>query len=312
MQNTLGAYGEETAAKVLSKAQEWVSRFTVVIGTTGSAKTNERARDVVPGSGVIVRLDDNRYGVLTAAHVLRRSANTTNSVTVVLLAPPRDQTKRGDVMAIELPPRPCMADGFDNTSKTGPDIAIVPITASEWSTLEAWGMVAYNLNRERWSDEESAQFGEMDPWLVSVIHGVRIAASEIVEGHTVGATGSLALMTTNTEVKIVEERGGHDYLELPSETNEFSYPTRWKNELPGTAAEEIEDLHSHGVTPEAWGGTSGGGVWNLAIGTSKNGLPSGKVMAELAGICFFADPVKGCIIAHGPKSIARIAGLADG
>ena len=311
MQNSPGAHGEETSTRVLEKAQEWVSRFTVVIGKTGSASTAQRARDIVQGSGVIVKLDDSRYGVLTAAHVLKYGVNTRDSATVTLLALSRDQTKQGEVHFIPLPPRPCAMDGFNNKSETGPDIAFIPITGEEWSALEGWGMIAYNLEKERWSDEDTAQFGEITQ-LVSVIHGARFAASEIVESHTAEKTGSLALMATSTELKAIEERDGHDYLELPSQTTEESHPTHWKDELPGTAAEEIEDLHDKGVTRKAWGGTSGGGVWNLAIGTDGNGVPSGKVFAELTGICFYADPDKGCVIAHGPKSIARAAGLADG
>lgn len=304
MRNSLEAYGQETAARVLDEAQEWVSRFTVVIGTPGLAKSATRVHDIAPGSGVIVRLDNDTYGVLTAGHVLKRGANTRDSVSLALLAPQRGGAR--DVMAIDIPPRPSIASGFDNESESGPDIAFVPISISEWSTLEGWGRVAYNLNRKRWSNVDTAQLGEMSPWVVSVIHGLRFAASEIIESHTDGTAGSLTMMTTNTRVGSPEERGGYDYLELPSKVTERSYPTHWKNELPGTAAEEIEELHAKRVTGKAWGGTSGAGVWNVAIGTCENGLPNGTVLAELAGICFFAQPSKECIIAHGPKSIERI------
>lgn len=105
----------------------------------------------------------------------------------------------------------------------------------------------------------------------------------------------------------MHERNGRDYLELPSETSDFSFPTHWKNDLPGTAADEIESLYDEGVTRRVWACTSGAGVWNLAVGTGENGLPDGRVIAQLAGICFFTAPDKGCVIAHGTKSIARIA-----
>ena len=310
-QNSLGADGEETATRVLEKAQESVSRFTVAIGKTGVTNAAPHARDLVRGSGVIVKLDDGRYGVLTAAHVLKYGDNTRDSATVTLLALSREQTKQGEVNFIELPPRPCAIDGINNESQTGPDIAFIPITSEECSALEGWGMVAYNLEKERWSDEDTARFGEITR-LVSVIHGVRVAASEIVERHAAKQAGSLALMTTTTAVKAIEEIDGHDYLELPSKTTEDSSPTHWKDELPGTAAKDIEKLHDEGVTRTAWGGTSGAGVWNLAIGTDENGVPSGKVFAGLTGICFYASPDKGCVIAHGPKSITRVAGLTDG
>ena len=75
-EHSLGDYGEETAAAAMGVAQEWVSRFTVVIGTTGIVKISKEVRDITPGSGVIVRLNGQMYGVLTAGHVLRRGENT--------------------------------------------------------------------------------------------------------------------------------------------------------------------------------------------------------------------------------------------
>ena len=115
------------------------------------------------------------------------------------------------------------------------------------------------------------------------------------------------MMTTNTRVEVARERDDRDYLELPSEITEYSHPTHWTESLPGTAAAEIENLHGEGVSRRAWGGTSGAGVWNLAVGSTQKGLPDGTVLGELAGICFYANLDKGCVIAHGTKSIAGIA-----
>ena len=169
------------------------------------------------------------------------------------------------------------------------------------------GVIAYNLSKERWADEDKAKLRQMNPWLVSIINGVHCEASQIVHENTDGTRGSLAIVATNTGVEVAREKNGYDYLELPSETTEHSYSTHWKETLSGTAAEEIEDLHDKGVTSRAWGGISGAGVWNLAIGTTQSGLPNGRVFGELAGICFYANPDKGCIIAHGTKSITKIA-----
>lgn len=305
-EHSLGDYGEETAA-VMEIAQEWVSRFTVVIGTTGMVENSKEARDITPGSGVIVRLNGEMHGVLTAGHVLRRGDNTRDSAAATVLVPPRDRKQGGDVMAINLSSRPFTVVGFNNETEEGPDMAIIPLASGEWRILERWGMVAYNLGKERWSDEEKAELGEMAPWVLSIINGVRCEASQIVYGHTVGERGSLAIVASSTRVDVVAERGGYDYLELPSETTMYSHPTHWRNELPGTAGEEIDELHDEGVTRRVWGGTSGAGVWNLVIGTTDSGLPNGRVLAELAGICFYANPQKGCIIAHGTKSITKIA-----
>ena len=303
----LGDYGEETAAEVLAAAQEWVSRCTVVIGTAGLANVSTDLTDLAPGSGVLIQLNDDAYGVLTAAHVLRRGDNTKSVGSVTLLVPPRSRQQDGDVMRIDLSSRPYSVDGFDNDSEAGPDIAIIPLKNDEWNVLDGWGMVAYNLLKDRWSEIKMTDIMQSNPWMLSIINGLRFEASNIVHGHTDGSIGSLAIVATNTRVEVVEERGDHDYLELPSEITEFSHPTHWKNELPGTAAKEIEDLHGEGVTRRVWGGTSGAGVWNVVIGTEENGLPNGVVLAELAGICFFANPDKGCIIAHGTKSISSIA-----
>ena len=307
IERNLGDYGEETAAEVMATAQEWVARFTVVIGTSGIAENSKDARNITPGSGVLVQLNGDMFGVLTAGHVLRRGDNTRDGASVTILTPPRTQKQGEDVMGIDLSRRPCTVDGFENESEEGPDIAIIPLASEEWRTLDGLGMVAYNLEKNRWSDEDKAELSEMKPWVLSIINGVRCEASQIVYGHTDGDRGSLAIVATNTRVEVVAERAGHDYLELPSETTEHSFPTHWKNALPGTAAKEIEDLHHEGVTRRVWGGTSGAGVWNLAIGTAENALPNGRVFAELAGICFYANPNKGCIIAHGTKSITSIA-----
>ena len=307
IENTLGHYGKETTTEVMRAAQEWVSRFTVVTASTGMVRNSRQARDIAPGSGVIVSLNGHMYGVLTAGHVLRRGDNTPDNAAITVLAPPRDRKQGGYVMAIDLPSRPCTVVGVDNETEDGPDIAIIPLTSEEWRILEGWGMVAYNLDKKRWSDKDKAELGKMNPWFLSIINGVRCEPSQIVHEHTDGEAGLLAIMASNTRVDIVDDRCGYDYLELPSKTTSYSYPTQWENELPETAAKEIDELHDEGVTRRVWGGTSGAGVWNLAIGTTRNGLPDGKVLAELAGICFYANPDKGCIIAHGTKSIARIA-----
>ena len=305
--HNLGDYGPETAAEVMATAQEWVSRFTVVIGTTGTAKEIRDVQDITPGSGVLVRLNSQMYGVLTAGHVLRRGDNTQNDTRLTILAPPRSRVQGQDVMGISLSSRPCTVDGFYNESEEGPDIAVIPLANEEWRTLNGWGMVAYNLEKHRWAEEDIAELMKMDPWLLSIINGVRFEASRIVHDHMDGNRGSLAMVATNTRVDVVSDRGGYDYLELPSETTDYSYPTHWMNELPGTAAKEIEDLHDEGVTRRAWGGTSGAGVWNLVIGTKKDGLPNDRVLATLAGICFYANPNRGCIVAHGMRSIEKIA-----
>ena len=302
-------YGEETANKVLAAAQEKVSQFTVVIGNAGIAEDSKDFQDLVPGSGVLVRLRGNLYGVLTAGHVLRRGDNTKYSASVTIFAPPTSRKLGEDVKGINLSSRPYTVFGFHNETEDGPDIAIIPLEEWECRILDRWGMVAYNIDKVRWSEKDKKEIMDMKAWFFSVINGVRCEASRIVYGQSDGGRGSLAIMATNTRIEEVAERDGFDYLELPSETTERSYRTRWKNELPGTAAQEIESLDDEGVTGRVWGGTSGAGVWNLAIGTTENGLPNGRVMAELAGICFYANPDKGCIIAHGTKSIMKVKTL---
>ena len=302
-----GDYGEEATKKVLLAVQDWVTKFTVSIGVLGPKGNGQELRDLRLGSGVVVRLRGDMHGVLTAAHVLNRKGNTSQAKGATVLFPSMNPDRLMRNATINLKRRACTAVGFDNEGEEGPDIAIIPLTNSEWSIFNKAGMVAYNLDKERWSDAGKAKIPAMRPWFLSVISGVRNRASQTVQGYRGGDTKSIVVMTTNTFVDVAAERDGYDYLELPSEVTEFSYPAHWRRELPGTAAGEIEELYGEGVTPEVWSGTSGAGVWNLAIGTNEDGLPSGVVLGELAGICFYANQDKGCIIAHGTKSIGKIA-----
>lgn len=294
--------GQEIAAEVMEAAREWVAQFTVTIGTTGMAQNSKEAKDLAPGSGVVIRQHGNTYGVLTAGHVLRRDGNTSNHTQVTLLTSSRYQ----DDDSLTLPHRPCTVVGMDNDTKEGPDIAIIPLESGEMGILDARGINAYNLDKERFLDKDIAKLGK-NPWDLSIIYGVRCEASQIIHGHTDGSRGSLALVATNTTVDVAWEKDGYDYLELPSETTEYSYPTKWTETLPGTSEEEIEHLFHKGVTRQVWGGTSGAGVWKMAIESDQNGRPDGKVFGKLIGICFYACPDKGCIVANGTKSITKIA-----
>ncbi|MYE90546.1 hypothetical protein F4X33_16300 [Candidatus Poribacteria bacterium] len=297
-------FGPTIAAEVMNTAREWAGQFTVVIGTTGTIHEFAQAKEVTPCSGVVIRQSGNKYGVLTAGHALRRDLNTSDSAGVTLLTPWR--TRNGEVMMLPLPPRRCTVVGIDNETEIGPDIAIIPLEGGEMGTLDAWGITAYNLDKERWSEQDRARLGK-NPWLLSIIHGVRCEASQIIGSHTDGKIGALAFVATNTRTDVVREKDGFDYLELPSEFTEYSHPTHWTKTPPGTAAKEIEQLFHKGVTKQVWGGTSGAGVWNVAIGSNETGHPDGVVLAELAGICFYANPDKGSIVAHSAKSITTIA-----
>ena len=305
--DTFHGYGEEVASEVLAKAQEWVSSSSVIIVTFGKRTNSNHEPAVTAGSGVIVQLGGGIYGLLTAAHVLSAGENRNDRAKVKLFARPRNWPHAGGIKPINLSPRSCTGVGFGNKKEKGPDLAVVPLSSEEWTRLEGMGLVAYNLDRPRWTDDDKAKLREMKPWCVSVISGLRFEASRIVQRHTDGNRLPLAVIATTTRVEGGGERGGYDFLELDSEASKDAYPTHWKSGVPGTAAEEIEQLHDDGVTRNAWGGTSGAGVWNLAIGTDGSGKPEGGVIGELAGICYYASPEKGCIIAHGPKSIRKIA-----
>ena len=303
---SIGHYGKEVTAKVFMAAQDWVAKFTVAVGVFETGGGIESFRNSPLGSGVAVRFQGHRHGVLTAGHVLNRGGNTPLAVgaTVVFPSMKHDQFVRDT--SIELAPRPCTAFGFDNKSKEGPDIAILPLTHDEWGAFDRAGKVAYNLDKERWSDSDKIRIGAMSACFISVITGVRNQASQIVQDYRDEDTKTIVVTTSNTSVDVAAERDGFDYLELPSEATKSSYPIRWRSEMPGEAAEEVEKLIHERVTPDVWSGISGAGVWNLAIGTDREGMPSGGVIGELAGICFYANPEKGCIIAHGTKSIEKI------
>lgn len=179
---SFGDCGEETANKIIATAQEKVSQFTVVVGNAGIAEDCKDVQDLVPGSGVLVRLSGNLYGVLTAGHVLRRGANTKNSASVTIFAPLTSRKQGEDVKGISLSSKPYTVFGFDNKTEEGPDIAIIPLEESEWRILDRWGMVAYNIDKVRWCEEDKKEIKDMKAWYLSIINGVRYEASQIVYG----------------------------------------------------------------------------------------------------------------------------------
>jgi len=303
---TFADYGQDTANAVLAKAQDRVSSHSVIIATTGEVGTDKTPKDMRPASGVIVKLRSRMYGILTAAHVLRRGDNRSDLAGVTVLASPKRSGHHGTILSVPLPPRPCTVYGFHNKSENGPDLAIIPLDTGEWSKLNFGIMVAYNLNKERWSDAAQEALGK-SRWCLSLINGVRCEASEIVRRHSESKRLRLSIMATPTRIGDETKRGGYDYLELPSETTDDSYPTQWHNDIPDIAAEEIEALYDKGVTAKAWGGVSGAGIWKVVVGANRSAEPNDTVRVELAGICFFANPDKGCIIAHGAESIKSIA-----
>ena len=300
--------GPEISNEGLMAAQDLLARHTVLIGPERMDADLAAGREINSATGVLVQFCGEVYGVLTAAHVLQIDKNNREdaaSLTIVGLSDPAKQSRiRGVVRLTDVQ---CTVDGFDNRTEAGPDIAVVPLWKEQWQILEGQGMKAYDLDRPRWTDEEKAKFRKMSPWAVSVILGARAEASRIVQRNDDGAS-VVAIMATNTRVDDAEERGEYDYLQLPSEVTEHSFPTHWRQDPPGTAAQEIERLHSKGVSQKAWGGTSGAGIWNVIVGAAADGRPNGRgVGVELAGICFCASPEKGCIIAHGGKSLRTIA-----
>ena len=306
---TSADYGRDFSNKGLNAAQNLLARHTVLIGPERMKADMAARLNISPATGVLVQLCGDVYGVLTAAHVLRIDKNNKEdaaSFTILGLPDPTKQSDTGGV-GLRLPDVQCTVDGFNNITEGGPDIAVIPLWKEKWEILEGQGMKAYDLDRARWTDEEKAEFRMMTPWAVSVILGARAEASRIVRRNTKSERSAQVLMATNTRVDDPEKRGEYDYLQLPSEVTEHSHPTHWRQEPPGTAAQEIERLHRKGVTEDAWGGTSGSGVWNVVVGMTPDGRPNGRVGAELAGICFYASAEKGCIIAHGGKSIRTIA-----
>lgn len=307
LKHTLGAYGEEFAASVLQQAQDRVSSHSVIIGATGKVETGVSPKEMTPGTGVVVKIRGNSYGVLTAGHVLKRPGSTKEEAGVTIVACPRGWDRDGTLLRLEISPRSYTVNGFDNVVEEGPDIAIIPLTNGEWNRLNNGGVVAYNLDKKRWSTQDRAAVRKMKPCLISIITGVRCEPSEIMSSHRGDEKSTFAITTANTQLQPVPDRNGHDYIELPLEVTEESYPTTWNKTPPKTAAEEIEELYDEGVTRRVWGGVSGAGVWNVAVETNSEGTPHGRVLVELAGICFFANNEKECIVAHGTESIRKIA-----
>ena len=146
--------------------------------------------------------------------------------------------------------------------------------------LDKLGILAYTLDRPRWSEDEKAEVNTLAPTpaAFSVIQGPRSNAGYIVSRHREKNDGSpLVTMVTLTQVEDAVDKGGYDYLDQPVEITNQSYVKHWGILPPVSAEQEIEELRAEGATRRAWSGTSGGGVWNVVVRQ--------KVNANL-GICF--------------------------
>ena len=151
MESDFRDYGQHITEEVLKMGQNRVARSTVIIITTGMAEQTMQVRDIAPGSGVLVQIGNNIFGILTAGHVLRRNQNTSDNVKLTVIPPSKNLQLTDDIMMIELSSRPCTVAGFHNETEDGPDIAIIPLESRETRILDDCGMVAYNLNKKRWS-----------------------------------------------------------------------------------------------------------------------------------------------------------------
>lgn len=304
-------------------AQDRVSSFTMFLFSEADFGGSDPLGRMRPASGVLVRVN-GMHGILTAAHVLRRDNNTPQSVEVTVsgVAKGCNKHERGKerLVPVTLTPRRVIAEGFWNKWEQGPDLAILPIYPAEMEQFknQRQGLVAYNLQKEHLTREVVAGLRPSVRFF-ALVDGFGNAATRTVRKHThpkgAGQDLRMTRMAFFTQIHEDEacQRDGHDYLDIPAVLEDTAPPAQWEYKLPGRAAEEIEvERRRAGAAQEMWAGMSGAGVWKIAMKIDAEGRPTGEPLAELAGIVFYAQEEKGCLIAHGSGSIERMASAYRG
>ena len=315
--------GGPVAEEAQRLAQDRVSSFTMFLFSESEFGGSDPLGRMRPASGVLVRVN-GMHGILTAAHVLRRDNNTPQSVEVTVsgVAKGWNKHERGQerLMPVKLTPRKVIAAGFKNEREEGPDLAILPIYPAEMEQFknQRQGLVAYNLRKKHLTCETVAGLRPTVRFF-SLVDGFNNAASQTVRKHTrpkgAGQDLRMSRMAFFTQIHEAEacQRDGHDYLDIPAVLEDTAPPAQWEYKLPGTAAEEIEAARRRSAaTREVWAGMSGAGVWKIAMKIDGEGRPTGDTLAELAGIVFYSQEEKGCLIAHGSGSIERMASAYKG
>ena len=302
---------EQEMDEAVEAALKKLRQFTVALGDHlgEDMKRWSDTKRFCPGSGVIVEGPLGRFGILTAAHVLRGRSDAPRTDTRerrsslgIIPTQPAIGTKHGYVPCLSILNRRCIVEGINNEGFQGPDLAYVPLRETEWRFFERHGSVAYNSQRTDRRIQEDGQYRVMD-----AAFGVRTRAIDVL-GRESPRPGLLYVLTQTIErAEKRRTHGGWDYTEyeLKSDAERPSMPfeaeTKAEEELARKALSAVDLGEPIDVK---WGGYSGSGLWTVAL-LERKGTLTGEGSCQLKGIAFFAREC-GTMIAHGQQSLERI------
>jgi hypothetical protein len=255
----------EALNAVVESAMPYVANAT--IGFMKLDHAGAITTDAAPiGSGTLARLGEV-CGVITAAHVLTAIPNKQGFGIVRFSS--RYPVQR---MHTELSEIDRVAVGIENTSKDGPDIAFVRLSADAVGWLKALGGNFVNIAKDKHArldgKREGLQFIRAVSGVISERTRRRIAESNL----TVAVEASF----TPGKLRNRRKNGEFDFIDI----------------------ELLQDDSS----PLSYGGTSGGGVWRIPIYSSNHELAGNPT---LDGVAFFESGLTTprSITCHGPDSI---------
>lgn len=228
-----------------------------------------RGKDRVPyGSGTLVKTATTQ-GILTCGHVVEdlRKEETFG----VCLFPVRKNSYQALTLPVYL--TAAIAISFYEEEGRAPDIAFIPIPPDDFSSLASKGNV-YDLDfgQAKYGREKATMLG-IDV-LTGVVWEMTPPSSESVSRIVQGVEG---LMTVGRGSNIDPENGWDRILFTPEPSSETSLP-------------------------QSYGGTSGGGVWEIFV--TEDGDEKKFFEKRLSGVAYYQQPGEHrIIICHGPVSI---------
>ena len=304
-----GGVTQEQGNAIVQAGLKYVSKRAVALITETDLSTSvskeETLKKMRLASGIIVRADADSYGILTAAHNLKREGNTKHLAGITVCAAEiesggeEQRTKR-----ITLTPREFTQTGFDNEDPDGPDVAIIPLQLGEWNTLKDYcRMEPFDLRENQFPTNPDKAPGPPRACIELVV-GNRYKVSRIRNANN--TSDGMVRICTYTLTSSFEAGGcrdGYDITHAHAGKPVKDSVRCWPGE---NIRREIEALEEEGVTKEAMAGMSGCGFWRLIIGLKPDMQPTGQPIGALAGVCFYADPDGMALIGNGPKAIEQI------
>ncbi|MDH0872810.1 hypothetical protein [Agrobacterium pusense] len=228
-----------------------------------------RGKDRVPyGSGTLVKTSTTQ-GILTCGHVVKelRKEETFG----VCLFPVRKNSYQALTLPVNL--TAAIAISYYEKECWAPDIAFIPIPLDDFSSLASKGNV-YDLDfgQEKYGREKATRLG-VDV-MAGVVWEMTPPSSESESRVVQGVEG---LMTVGRGSNIDPENGWDRILFTPEPSSENSLPL-------------------------SYGGTSGGGVWEVFV--TEDGDEKKFFEKRLSGVAYCQQPGEDrTVICHGPVSI---------